>query len=96
MVQLMESWFLADKEKLAEFYGKDFHAKALSNNKNVEQVPKNDVISGLEKATQKTKKGKYGKGLHSGEVLKIIDCDKVRESAPHCERLFEIISKLTE
>lgn len=94
MVQLMESWFLADKEKLAEFYGRDFKANALSNNKNVEQIPKTDVISGLENATRKTKKGKYGKGSHSGEILQRIDCEKVCESAPHCERLFEIILKL--
>ncbi|MCW5959560.1 MAG: DUF4276 family protein [Pyrinomonadaceae bacterium] len=94
MVQLMESWFVADKEKLAEFYDKDFNAKALPKNKNIEQIPKNDVITGLEKATQKTKKGKYGKGAHSGEILRIIDSGKVRKSAPHCERLFETISNV--
>lgn len=40
MVQLMETWFLADKEKLAEFYGKNFNAKALPKNKNVEEISK--------------------------------------------------------
>ncbi len=96
MVQLMESWFLADKEKLAEFYGKDFNTKALPKNKNVEQIPKNDVINGLKKATQKTSKKEYGKGSHSGEILQRIDSQKVRESAPHCEKLFETISNLNE
>ena len=93
MVQIMESWFLADKEKLAEFYGQDFNANALPQNNNVERIPKADVISGLENATRNTKKGKYGKGSHSGEILRRIDFRKVRESAAHCERLFEILSE---
>jgi len=93
MVQLMESWFLADKEKLAEFYGKDFKPKALAQNKKVEQIPKKDVISGLENATRNTKKGKYGKGAHSGEILQRIESGKVCEAAPHCQKLFDAITK---
>jgi hypothetical protein len=96
MVQLMETWFLADKEKLAEFYGKDFNAKALPQNKEVEKIPKNDVISGLENATRNCAKGRYGKGLHSGEILQRIDSSLVRQSAPHCEKLFAAIIKATE
>ncbi|HSK71116.1 MAG TPA: DUF4276 family protein [Pyrinomonadaceae bacterium] len=96
MVQVMESWFLADKEKLAEFYGKGFNLKALPKNKEVERIPKDDVISGLKKATRNTSKKEYGKGLHSGEILQRIDSKKVREAAPHCERLFITISKITD
>lgn len=96
MVQLMESWFLADKEKLAEFYGKNFNAKALPQNKNVEQIPKNDVITGLKNATRNTSKKEYGKGSHSGEILQKIDSRKIGESAPHCEKLFDTISNINE
>jgi hypothetical protein len=93
MVQLMESWFLADKEKLAEFYGKDFNPKKLPQNKNIERIPKNDVITGLKEATQNTSKKEYGKGSHSGEILQRIDSGKVRKAAPHCEKLFDSITK---
>ena len=30
MVQVMESWFFADKDKLAEFYGQNFNRNALA------------------------------------------------------------------
>lgn len=93
MVQLMESWFLADKEELAGFYGKGFNPKALPANKNVEQIPKNDVIAGLKKAARNTLKKGYEKGTHSGEILQKIDSRKVRRAAPHCQRLFDSISK---
>ncbi len=92
MVQAMESWFLADKDCLAEFYGKDFNSNSLPQNPNVEKIQKKDILEGLKNATRRTKKGKYGKGNHSGEILQKIDAQKIRESAPHCERLFRIIS----
>ena len=92
MVQTMESWFLADKERLAEFYGKDFNPKKLPQNENVELIPKKDVIKGLKEAARKTSKKEYGKGAHSGELLQKIDSQKVRAAAPHCDRLFKTIS----
>lgn len=96
MVQLMESWFLADKEKLGEFYGPNFNHNALPKNKNVEKIPKADVLKGLKAATAKTKKGEYGKGTHSGEILQKINSSSVRNSAEHCENLFQAIIKATE
>lgn len=91
MVQLMESWFLADRGKLAEIYGREFNVKALPQNKEVEKIHKNDVLTGLENATRNCPKGKYGKGLHSGEILQKIDSSLVRSAAPHCEKLFAAI-----
>jgi len=91
MVQLMESWFLADKEKLAEFYGKGFNINSLPKHTNVEKIPKSDVESGLKNAVRGTSKKEYKKGEHTGEILRIIDSNKVRSAAPHCERLFAVI-----
>ncbi|MBS1794777.1 MAG: DUF4276 family protein [Acidobacteria bacterium] len=93
MVELMESWFLADRKALAGFFGPGFNPKALPQNKNVEQIPKTDVLAGLKNATRKTAKKEYGKGAHSGEILRQIDSAKVRRAAPHCEKLFEAIEK---
>jgi hypothetical protein len=91
MVQVMESWFLADKEKLAEFYGQKFNQNALAKNTNVEKIAKSDVENGLENATKNTQKGIYHKTRHGAKILEIINPNKVRESAPHCERLFRTI-----
>ncbi len=96
MVQMMESWFLADKEKLAKFYGKEFNINALPKTENVEKIAKRDVESGLENATRGTSKKEYDKGRHAGEILRIINSNKVREAAPHCKRLFETIAKEIE
>ncbi len=95
MVQAMESWFLADKEKLAECYGNKFNAKVLPKNNEVEKIPKKDAIDGLKNATKDTRngKGEYGKGADSGKILGEISPQKVSEAAPHCRRLFESITE---
>lgn len=92
MVQLMESWFFADKDKLAEFYGQNFNRNALSKNKNVEKIAKADVENGLTNATKNTQKGEYHKTKHGAKILEIINSQKVRAAAPHCERLFQTIA----
>lgn len=96
MVQFMESWFLADKEKLAEFYGKGFTVNSLPKHTNVEKIPKTDVESSLKNAVRKTSKKEYKKGEHAGEILRIIDSQKVCKAAPHCERLFVTIREVIE
>ena len=66
MVQCMEAWFLADKDRLADFFGRGFNANALPRNPDAEKVAKNDVLNGLKNATRQCKrKGEYGKGRHS-------------------------------
>lgn len=91
MVQMMESWFFADKEKLAEFYGKNFNFNSLSKHANVEKISKNDVENGLANATKNTQKGLYHKTRHGAKILEIVNPNKVRKSAPNCERLFKTI-----
>ncbi len=93
MVHLMESWFFADKDKLAEFYGQNFNRNALTKNANVEKIKKSDVENHLANATKNTQKGEYHKTKHGAKLLEIINPQKVREAAPHCERLFQIISE---
>ena len=70
MVQVMESWFLADADALESFYGRDFERRALPARPNIEQVSKRDVRNGLASATRNTTKGSYDKGApqfrHSG------------------------------
>lgn len=93
MVQVMESWFFADIEALEKYYGRNFNRKALRQNKNVEKIAKADVESGLANATRNTQKGEYHKTKHGAKILELINPQKVRDAAPHCEKLFTAISK---
>lgn len=95
MVQAMESWFLADKEKLAACYDAKFSEKTLPQHKEIEKIPKNEVIEKLKNATKDTRngKGEYGKGADSGNIMGEIRPHKVIKAAPHCEKLFTEISK---
>jgi hypothetical protein len=88
MVQCMESWFLADVETLASYFGQGFQASALPRNPNIEEIAKPLVFRALEAATRQTKtKGSYSKGGHSFAILAVIDANKVRRASPYAERL---------
>lgn len=88
MVQVMESWLIADADALARYYGQGFQRSALPANNNVEQVDKAQVSSALGRATRRTQKGEYHKIRHGGELLGLVDAATVRRKAPSCERLF--------
>lgn len=96
MVQVMESWFFADQDKLVQFYGQGFHRNALSQNAAVENIAKSDVESGLASATSRTQKGSYHKTRHGAKLLELIDPQKVRRLAPNCNRLFETVSRIIQ
>ena len=95
MVQVMESWLLADKSTLESYYGRDFRATRLPPNPKVEQVSKDDVLRGLHDATRGTGKGPYHKTRHAPALLALIDTAKVRSAAPSCARLFHAIEVQT-
>ena len=96
MVQIMESWFFADINALEKYYGQNFNRKALRQNKNVEKIAKADVENGLANATKNTQKGEYHKTKHGAKILELINPQKVRAAAPHCEKLFKTISEKIE
>jgi hypothetical protein len=92
MVQVMESWFLADRQALQAYYGQGLNENSLPGSPSaVEQVRKDDVLNGLSAATSNTSKGKYHKTRHAPDLLKSIDPFKVRYSAPSCARLFDYL-----
>lgn len=93
MVEMMESWFHADKEALEAFYGPDFRKNALKPNPNVEDISKSDLKHGLRNATEHTKKGDYfdNKTSHGPALLSVIGANKVRSAAPNCRGLFEAV-----
>lgn len=87
MVQVMETWFVADLDAVEQFYGKGFARKVFSGAP-VEAISKEDVFKQLDTATKSTSKGQYHKVRHGPDLLKRIRADVVRRAAPHCERLF--------
>ena len=88
MVQCMESWFLADRDALAAFFGSDFRAQKLPPAKKpIEQVSKADVLKKLPEATKHRKtKGSYAKGKHSFDLLAQIDPAKVTKASTWADR----------
>lgn len=93
MVQCMESWFLADAELLAGFFGQGFAASALPGNPNVEQVPKQQVFDTLKMATRHCRpKGEYGKAAHSFELLARLDPARI-STLVHGRRLIEMLMR---
>jgi hypothetical protein len=85
MSQVMEAWFLADRELLAEFYNGGFLPKALPGSAtSIEIIPKEDIVSGLARATRNTKtKGEYHKTKHGFDLLGKVDPAKVERASPH-------------
>ena len=86
MVQVMESWFLADVDTLESFYGQGFRRRSLPANPNIEDIPKQDVDNGLVAATRDTSKGRYKKGAHSFKILESLDPARVMNASPHAKR----------
>lgn len=93
MVQVMETWFLADPSALSAYYGDGFKVKHLGAHQNVERIPKADVIAKLKQAAKDTAKGEYHKTAHAPDLLSRIDSSRVRSASINCARLFEAILK---
>ena len=94
MVQFMESWFLADRDALKEYYGQRYRENALPQNPQIEQIAKDDVLGGLANATRETSKRHYNKGSHSFEILAKLDPEKVKNASPYAKRFIEALFKL--
>jgi hypothetical protein len=54
----------------------------------VEAVAKEDLIRALDRATARTQKGRYHKISHCAELLGLLDRNRVRARARHCDLLF--------
>ena len=98
MVQCMESWFLADKDALASYFGQGFNGNTLSGQPDIESIPKTSLSADLSNATRQCqRKGKYHKGRHSFEILAELNPQKVVAASPHAKRLVDTLkNKLLE
>jgi hypothetical protein len=88
MVQTMEAWLIADRERLAEYFGRGFHERSLPPNRNVEDIDKQVLAKSLEKAAKPTRKKGYDKTRDAPKILEMIRAPVVQDKAPFCKRLF--------
>ena len=92
MVQCMESWFLADRDSLAKFFGIGFSEHALPGRLDVENVPKKQLLDSIENATRQCRpKGMYDKGRHSFQLLGLLKPDNVTRASPYAQRLIGVL-----
>ncbi len=111
MVQMMESWLLADPEALANYYGQDFHAANLPRNPNVEQVSKTDIERGLTAAVRNTGEKHYHKVKHGFDLIgkadeqrppsemskrRSVDPTRVRVASRHCNDFLNKLAVLCQ
>lgn len=92
MVPMMEAWFLADPEKLAEYFEKPF--KSVTVHPDVEKVPKKLVEDAMTKVSSRPGKPLYHKIKDGTKLLKSIRPKWVQAKAPHCRRLFETLDAI--
>lgn len=85
MVQLMESWFLADPSAIQKVIGKHFVNTQVQHSGNIESISKAQVMSWMESSTGK----RYSKGKHSFKILTKLDPIKVQKVSPWAKRWVE-------
>lgn len=88
MVQVMETWFLADRMALRKYFGNKLNDKALKAWPNLEEVSKQRIFKALKTATSLCSK-RYSKGEISFELLSKIDPARVEAACPHAKALLE-------
>lgn len=93
MVQAMETWLLADREALGEFFGAGFDGGSFPSQENpLERASKNQVYDVLKDATRRLKtKDPYKKGAHSFKLLARVDPAKVTAACPWAMRFVEAL-----
>ena len=93
MVQVMETWFLADRDALRGFFGPQLNENNFREWPDLEEVPKDTVLNALERATLNCQKP-YSKGRVSFELLGRIDPQRVAADCPHAGRLLNYLRGL--
>ncbi len=93
MVQTMETWLLADRAALRDYFGPSFRENRLPSQYNLEDIAKETVMQSLERATVDCNK-QYAKGAVSFEILGQINPDAVSERCPRAKALFDCLRAL--
>ena len=94
MVQVMESWFLAQPEVLESHFGKGFDKNALPRLASVELLAKDKVYTALDKASNGCKRGPYSKSKQQGfQILEGLDVNSIKSASAFGRLFFEYLDK---
>ena len=93
MVQVTETWFLADRESLRSYFGNRLREHHLKNWPSLEDVPKSTVFKALDQATRECPKP-YSKGKVCFEILGRISPALVEKSCPNAKELLDRLRSL--
>ncbi len=95
MVVCMESWLIADRQRLQAFFGQGLKPNALpKQSRSIEGIDKQALYKSLKTATAHCKtKAEYGKGEHSFQLLRLIDPAKVTVASGWAERLIDELKR---
>lgn len=88
MVQVMETWFLADRGLLRKYFGRSLRENHLRQWPVLEAVPKVTVFDALANATAGCEK-RYAKGKVSYEMLAQLNPNPVEAGCPHAKALLD-------
>lgn len=86
MVQLMETWFLADRNLLRWYFGSALREEPLKAWPVLAEVPKSTVLQALNQATAACRTP-YAKGKVSFELLAKLNPTSVEQACPDARRL---------
>lgn len=93
MVQVMETWFLADRDPLRRFFGPLLNENPFRAWPVLENISRNDILNALEQATRTCQKP-YRKGRVSFDLLGQIDPQRVAAACPHAKELLDYLRGL--
>jgi len=93
MIQIMETWIIADTDAVATYYSQHFLKTALPRDQDLERVGKEQIYGSLQHATLKTQKREYRKIRDAAALLGLIDPVIVRRRCPSCDRLFTAVTQ---
>ena len=88
MVQVTETWFLADRKLLRSYFGHRLREHHFKTWPSLEDVPKSTVFDVLDQATKGCPKP-YSKGKVCFDILGKINPALVEESCPNAKRLLD-------
>jgi len=93
MVQVMETWFLADRDLLRKYFGASLRENAFRQWPALEDVPKSTVFAALDQATAGCQKP-YSKGKVSYQLLGRLSPDQVEAACPNGKALLDRLRRL--
>lgn len=88
MVQVMETWFLADRDLLHSYFGPALRESHLKAWRSLAEVPKATVLRALDQATAACS-SPYAKGQVSFKLLLKLNPEKVEQACPDAKRLLD-------